>query len=376
MVQINIGTGQGITQAIRDKIGATNIKNSDLGTWQKVVAEVNNAQARDKSIFKSGENNTTDTTKLDDSSTYHSNFVVDEGNIEIDDGVWSRIKALLIGKTETSVPAKETNPSNAPTQPENKNETSNGQTLVSKNNNAEILNKETFQTPKKYLSAGDLEQCKQMLHLEELPDGVSIAKENGQFLYFKDGKQISFQEVKNLAQKAPAQEAIVEPKISENSEAKKPVENKKNEAKTVENNKGDSPLYDYTDTAVMSALYNTPANKALLGEYVQYLVSPDNPEAYSECGYNKEHIAGALNDIVLLKPSHAIVLNNNIRIVKNNDNSITVIDSNKDVNSNITYNADGTYRSGNVEEDGDFNTISKYVDRYLFSEMEDGFTFE
>lgn len=376
MVQINIGTGQGITQAIRDKIGATNIKNSDLGTWQKVVAEVNNAQAKDKSIFKSGENNTTDTTKLDDSSTYYSNFVVDEGNVEIDDGVWSRIKALLTGKTETSVPAKETNPSNAPTQPENKNETSNGQTLVSKNNNAEILNKETFQTPKKYLSAGDLEQCKQMLHLEELPDGVSIAKENGQFLYFKDGKQISFQEVKNLTQKVPAQEAIVEPKNSENSEAKKPVENKKNEAKTVENNKGDSPLYDYTDTAVMSALYNMPANKALLGEYVQYLVSPDNPEAYSECGYNKEHVAGALNDIVLLKPSHAIVLNNNIRIVKNNDNSITVIDSNKDVNSNITYNADGTYRSGNVEEDGDFNTISKYVDRYLFSEMEDGFTFE
>lgn len=376
MVQINIGTGQGITQAIRDKIGATNIKNSDLGTWQKVVAEVNNAQAKDKSIFKSGENNTTDTTKLDDSSTYYSNFVVDEGNVEIDDGVWTRIKALLTGKTETSVPAKETNPSNAPTQPENKNETSNGQTLVSKNNNAEILNKETFQTPKKYLSAGDLEQCKQMLHLEELPDGVSIAKENGQFLYFKDGKQISFQEVKNLTQKVPAQEAIVEPKNSENSEAKKPVENKKNEAKTVENNKGDSPLYDYTDTAVMSALYNMPANKALLGEYVQYLVSPDNPEAYSECGYNKEHVAGALNDIVLLKPSHAIVLNNNIRIVKNNDNSITVIDSNKDVNSNITYNADGTYRSGNVEEDGDFNTISKYVDRYLFSEMEDGFTFE
>lgn len=376
MVQINIGTGQGITQAIRDKIGATNIKNSDLGTWQKVVAEVNNAQAKDKSIFKSGENNTTDTTKLDDSSTYHSNFVVDEGNIEIDDGVWNRIKALLTGKTESTTPAKEAVPPKAPAQSENKNVTSNEQTLASKDNNTEILNKETFQTPKKYLSAGDLEQCKQMLHLEELPDGVSIAKENGQFLYFKDGKQISFQEVKNLAQKAPAQETIVEPKNSENSEAKKPVETKKNEAKTVENNKGDSPLYDYTDTAVMSALYNMPANKALLGEYVQYLVSPDNPEAYSECGYNKEHIAGALNDIVLLKPSHAIVLNNNIRIVKNNDNSITVIDSNKDVNSNITYNADGTYRSGNVEEDGDFNTISKYVDRYLFSEMEDGFTFE
>ena len=225
MVQINIGTGQGITQAIRDKIGATNIKNSDLGTWQKVVAEVNNAQAKDKSIFKSGENNTTDTTKLDDSSTYHSNFVVDEGNIEIDDGVWNRIKALLTGKTESTTPAKEAVPPKAPAQSENKNVTSNEQTLASKDNNTEILNKETFQTPKKYLSAGDLEQCKQMLHLEELPDGVSIAKENGQFLYFKDGKQISFQEVKNLAQKAPVHEAIVEPKISENLEAKKSVEN-------------------------------------------------------------------------------------------------------------------------------------------------------
>ena len=217
MVQINIGTGQGITQAIRDKIGATNIKNSDLGTWQKVVAEVNNAQAKDKSIFKSGENNTTDTTKLDDNSTYHSNFVVDEGNIEIDDVVWSRIKALLTGKTETSVPAKETNPSNAPKQPENKNETSNGQTLVSKNNNAEILNKETFQTPKKYLSAGDLEQCKQMLHLEELPDGVSIAKENGQFLYFKDGKQISFQEVKNLGNSTETNEKVSQSELKNTS---------------------------------------------------------------------------------------------------------------------------------------------------------------
>ena len=376
MVQINIGAGQGITQAIRDKIGAGNIKNSDLGAWQKVVAEVNNAQAKDKSIFKSGENNTTDTTKLDDSSTYHSNFVVDEGNIEIDDGVWNRIKALLTGKTESTTPAKEAVPPKAPAQSKNKNVTSNEQTLALKDNNTEIQTQETFQTPKKYLSTGDLEQCKQMLHLEELPDGVSIAKENGQFLYFKDGKQISFQEVKNLAQKAPVHEAIVEPKIPENSEAKKLVEKPKNEAKTVENNIGASPLYDYTDTAVMSTLYNTPANKALLGEYVQYLVSPDNPEAYSECGYNKEHIAGALNDIVLLKPSHAIVLNNNIRIEKNNDNSITVIDSNKDVNTNITYNADGTYCSGNVEEDEDFNTISRYVDRYLLSEMEDGFTFE
>lgn len=44
MVDINIGNGQGITQAIRDKIGAANIKNKDAATWQKVVAEVNSAQ--------------------------------------------------------------------------------------------------------------------------------------------------------------------------------------------------------------------------------------------------------------------------------------------------------------------------------------------
>lgn len=50
MTEINIGNGQGITQAIRDKIGAANIKNKDAATWQKVVAEVNNAQ-NSKSIL-------------------------------------------------------------------------------------------------------------------------------------------------------------------------------------------------------------------------------------------------------------------------------------------------------------------------------------
>lgn len=278
MVQINIGTGQGITQAIRDKIGAGNIKNSDLGTWQKVVAEVNNAQAKDKSVFKSGENNTTDTTKLDDSSTYHSNFVVDEGNIEIDDGVWSRIKALLTGKTESSVPAKETKPSNAPVQSENKNVTSNEQTLASKDNNTEIQNQETFQTPKKYLSAGDLEQCKQMLHLEELPDGVSIAKENGQFLYFKDGKQISFQEVKNLAQKAPVHEAIVEPKISENLEAKKSVEN--SELKQPENSS-----ISQTDYSFLAVKDLSNKGKKVTKDGVTYQYDDDG---YIIRGFNKD----------------------------------------------------------------------------------------
>ena len=100
MVDINIGNGQGITQAIRDKIGVANIKNKDAATWQKVVAEVNNAQ-NSKSIFKSGDNYTTDSTKLNEKSTYQSNFVVDQGTVTIDDSVWSKIQNLLTGGNET-----------------------------------------------------------------------------------------------------------------------------------------------------------------------------------------------------------------------------------------------------------------------------------
>ena len=107
MTEINIGNGQGITQAIRDKIGAANIKNKDAATWQKVVAEVNNAQ-NSKSIFKSGDNYTTDSTKLNEKSTYQSNFVVDKGTVTIDDSVWSKIQNLLTGGNETTKAAAET----------------------------------------------------------------------------------------------------------------------------------------------------------------------------------------------------------------------------------------------------------------------------
>ena len=97
MVSINIASGQGLTQAIRDKIGAENIKNADLETWQKVISEVNNAQknAENQSIFRSGNKYTTDVNKLGDTSTYKSNFVVDQGTVHIDDSVWNKIKELL-----------------------------------------------------------------------------------------------------------------------------------------------------------------------------------------------------------------------------------------------------------------------------------------
>ena len=102
MVSININSGQGLTQAIRDKIGAENIKNADLATWQQVMTEVNNAQknSTDASIFRSGGKYTTDVNKLGDKSTYQSNFVVDKGTVEIGDSVWSKIKELLTSKKE------------------------------------------------------------------------------------------------------------------------------------------------------------------------------------------------------------------------------------------------------------------------------------
>ena len=102
-VQITIGKNQGITQAIRDKIAASeDVKNTDLKTWQEVVKLV---EGNSQSIFKKDNNNgtqfTTDRTKINDKSSNHSNYVVDQGTVNIDKGIWDKIKDLLTGsKTE------------------------------------------------------------------------------------------------------------------------------------------------------------------------------------------------------------------------------------------------------------------------------------
>lgn len=80
VVEISIGKNQGITQAIRDKIGATRVKNADLQTWQAVVKLVD-SNPQSQSIFKKQGNNntqlTTDADKINDKSSNHSNYVVD-----------------------------------------------------------------------------------------------------------------------------------------------------------------------------------------------------------------------------------------------------------------------------------------------------------
>lgn len=114
----------------------------------------------------------------------------------------SMLPDWIVNDTETSTPSSPKSVSENKKQLSSKSSNTTSASLEAKqpatDNNVKDQNEEVSQPPKKYLSVGDLEQCKQMLHLEKMPDGVSVAKENGQFLYFKDGKQISFQEVKNL----------------------------------------------------------------------------------------------------------------------------------------------------------------------------------
>ncbi len=111
MVDINIGNGQGITQAIRDKIGAANIKNKDLETWQAVVSLVDSAKSnKNDSIFKkqgtNGASFTTDKNKIADKSSYQTNYVVSEGKVSIDDSIWDKIKGLLTGDQNKNVGLK------------------------------------------------------------------------------------------------------------------------------------------------------------------------------------------------------------------------------------------------------------------------------
>ena len=108
MVSINIGAGQGMTQAIATKLGLTkdDLKKINLSTWQSVMTEVNNAQSqidnhnasnssnKQKSIFTGGK----DVNVINQQSSWQSNFVVQQGSVEIDDSSWNKIVQLLTGK--------------------------------------------------------------------------------------------------------------------------------------------------------------------------------------------------------------------------------------------------------------------------------------
>lgn len=183
-------------------------------------------------------------------------------------------------------------------------------------------------------------------------------------------QQASHSSVQSKPQNITSSEQVQAPKVTsqQNSEVKK------EEVNTVENQTKGSELYD---PEKFSDLYSVDANKKFLGEYSSYILPSDSNDVddngVNKHGYLKRHVAGAMNAIVFLKPSHSMVLDNGgIRIEKNNDNSITIKYNYDDDNTTLTFNQDGSYRSGNLSLDEDSNTFANFVDEYLAGELLSG----
>lgn len=183
-------------------------------------------------------------------------------------------------------------------------------------------------------------------------------------------QQASHSSVQSKPQNITSNEQVQAPKVTskQNSE----VENE--DVNTAENKTKGSELYD---SEKFYDLYSVEANKKFLGEYSSYILPSDSNDVddngVNKHGYLKRHVAGAMNAIVFLKPSHSMVLDDGgIRIEKNNDNSITIKYNYDDDNTTLTFNQDGSYRSGNLSPDEDSNTFANFVDEYLAGELLSG----
>ncbi len=110
-MEISISKGQGITQAIAANLGLNkdDCRSIKLSTWQSVMTLVDEAntkrlQNNQSSIFTGGN----DVSSIGDSSTWHSNFHVNAGDVmQIEDSVFNKIKELLTGKKEEVQHAEE-----------------------------------------------------------------------------------------------------------------------------------------------------------------------------------------------------------------------------------------------------------------------------
>ena len=98
MAQINIGQGQGITQAIASHLGMSkdDCKKVGLAQWQQVMSLVdqNNTQNKtnkEQSIFSGGNN----VKNLGNSANWKTDFVVQQGTVEIQQSLWDKIVAIL-----------------------------------------------------------------------------------------------------------------------------------------------------------------------------------------------------------------------------------------------------------------------------------------
>lgn len=110
MVKINIGGGQGMTQAIASNLNLSEAdkKKIQLSTWQQVMSLVDDGSAKTKdggSIF----GNKHDASKIGNKSGNNTNFLVHEGQqVEIDNSMWNKIVQLLTGKAPANAPKMET----------------------------------------------------------------------------------------------------------------------------------------------------------------------------------------------------------------------------------------------------------------------------
>lgn len=183
-------------------------------------------------------------------------------------------------------------------------------------------------------------------------------------------QQASHSSVQSKPQNITSNEQVQAPKVT--SQQNSEVENE--DVNTAENKTKGSELYD---SEKFYDLYSVEANKKFLGEYSSYILPSDSNDVddngVNKHGYLKRHVAGAMNAIVFLKPSHSMVLDDGgIRIEKNNDNSITIKYNYDDDNTTLTFNQDGSYRSGNLSPDEDSNTFANFVDEYLAGELLSG----
>lgn len=115
MAQINIGQGQGITQAIASHLGMSkdDCKKVGLAQWQQVMTLVDQNNTQNKadskeSIFTGG-NNVQD---LGNKANWKTDFVVQQGTVEIQQSFWDKIVAILkpsaAANTEAAEPVSTT----------------------------------------------------------------------------------------------------------------------------------------------------------------------------------------------------------------------------------------------------------------------------
>ncbi len=128
-INVTVGTGQGITQAIKSHLQQQGVKltNVKLSDWQQVMSLVNqnqqmNVNAGKDSIFRGGN----DSSKIGKGSNnnWQTDFQVTDGQVmQFDAGIFNKIVAILTGKAQEAPaaadpPVTQTVPQNAPKPPE------------------------------------------------------------------------------------------------------------------------------------------------------------------------------------------------------------------------------------------------------------------